>query len=95
MARVHCIGFNEWPRRIRLDDGTVIPARSVVWRDGPCLIEWDPLEERMRSRGMIRDGRIGDGEVRLMKALDVVETTYEMTQEICPRCPAMPHRQTG
>jgi aminoglycoside 3-N-acetyltransferase len=94
MARVHCIGFNQDPRSVRLEDGRIIPAWSVVWRDGPCRIEWDPLETRMRSRGMIRDGRIGDGEVRLMKALDVIEVTYEMTQELCPGCPTMPQGAT-
>lgn len=90
MARVHCLGFNQFPRRVRLDDGRVIPAWSVVWRDGPCRIEWDPLEARLRSRGLIRDGRIGDGEVHLMKALDVIETTFAMTQELCPGCPTLP-----
>lgn len=95
MARVHCIGFNWDPRRVRLGDGRIIPAWSVVWRDGPCLIEWEPLETRMRSRGMIRDGRIGNGEVHLMKALDVIEVTYEMTQELCPDCPTMPKGATA
>jgi aminoglycoside 3-N-acetyltransferase len=95
MARVHCIGFNWEPRRVRLEDGRIIPAWGVVWRDGPCLIEWDPLEERMRSRGMIRDGRIGDGEAHLMRALDVIEVTYEMTQELCPRCSTMPKGATA
>jgi aminoglycoside 3-N-acetyltransferase len=90
MAHVHCIGFNQFPRRVRLEDGRVIPAWGVVWRDGPCLIEWEPLEERMRSRGMIREARIGDGAVLLMKALDVVETAFAMTGELCPRCPTMP-----
>ncbi len=93
MARVHCIGFNQFPRRVRLEDGRVIPAWSVIWRDGPCLIEWQPLETRLRSRGLIRDGRIGDGEVHLMKALDVIEVTYEMTQELCPHCTTMPERR--
>ena len=95
MASVHCIGFNEYPRRVRLDDGAVVRAWSVVWRDGPCRIEWAPLEERMRSRQLIRDGRIGEGEVRLMKARDVIETTYEMTGELCPTCPTMPRRVGG
>jgi aminoglycoside 3-N-acetyltransferase len=90
MARVHCLGFNQFSRRVRLEDGRVIPAWSVVWRDGPCLIEWEPLEARLRSRGLIRDGRIGDGEAHLMKALDVIETTFTMTQELCPQCPTMP-----
>jgi hypothetical protein len=74
------------------EDGTILPAWSVIWRDGPCLIEWEPLEARMRSRGMIHDGRIGEGEARLMRALDVIETAYEMTGELCPRCPTMPQR---
>lgn len=90
MARVHCLGFNQFPRRVRLEDGRVIPAWSVVWREGPCLIEWEPLETRLRSRDLIRDGRIGDGEAHLMKALDVIETTFALTQELCPRCPTMP-----
>jgi hypothetical protein len=90
MARVHCLGFNQFSRRVRLEDGRVIPAWSVVWRDGPCLIEWEPLEARLRSRGLIRDGRIGDGEAHLMMALDVIETTFAMTQELCPQCPTMP-----
>jgi hypothetical protein len=93
MARVHCLGFNQFPRRVRLDDGRVIPAWSDVWRDGKCLIEWDTLEARMRERDMIRDGRIGDGEVHLMKARDVIDVTYELTHELCPRCPTMPQRR--
>ena len=90
MAHVHCIGFNQFPRRVRLDDGRVIPAWSVVWRDGPCRIEWDPLEARLRSLGLIRDGRIGDGEAHLMKASDVIATTFAMTGELCPGCPTRP-----
>jgi aminoglycoside 3-N-acetyltransferase len=90
MAHVHCIGFNQFPRRVRLDDGRVIPAWSVVWRDGPCLIEWQPLEDRMRSRGQIRSGRIGSGDAHLMLAQDVVATAYEMTFELCPACPTQP-----
>jgi aminoglycoside 3-N-acetyltransferase len=91
MAHTHCIGWNQWPRRVRLEDRRIIPAWSVVWRDGPCLIEWAPLEARMRGLGMIRDGAIGDGRLMMMRALDVVETTYAMTQELCPVCPTMPN----
>ncbi len=90
MAHVHCLGSNQFPRRVRLDDDRVIPAWSVVWRDGPCLIEWDPLEERMRSRGLIRSGPIGEGEAHLMKALDVIEVTFEMTQELLPPVSHLP-----
>jgi aminoglycoside 3-N-acetyltransferase len=93
MGRVHCIGFNEFPRQVRMEDGTIVPAWSVIWRDGPCRIEWEPLEQRMRSRGLIQDGRIGDGEAYLMRALDVINTTYEMTHELCPSCPTMPGRR--
>ena len=93
MAHVPCIGFNQQPRRIVAEDGSVQPAWSVVWRDGPCLIEWDPLETRMRSRNLIRDARIGAGQAQLMRALDVIETTFAMTGEICPGCPTRPRRQ--
>jgi aminoglycoside 3-N-acetyltransferase len=95
MAHVHCLGFGQFPRRVRLEDGSIIHAQSDIWRGGPCLIEWDPLELRMRSRGMILDGRIGDAAVHLMRALDVIEVTFEMTQELCPTCPTMPQRISG
>jgi aminoglycoside 3-N-acetyltransferase len=90
MAHTHCIGWNQWPRRVRLEEGPVIPAWSVVWRNGPCRIEWEPLETRMQALGQIRYGRAGEGELRFMKALDVVETTYAMTHEFCPTCPTQP-----
>jgi aminoglycoside 3-N-acetyltransferase len=93
MARVHCLGFSQFPRRILLDDGQVVRAWSDRWRAGPCLIEWDPLEARMRDRGMIRDGRIGEAATMLMKALDVIEVTYEMCFELCPECPVVPHKR--
>ena len=47
-------------------------------------------DERMRGRGQIRTGRIGNGEVHLMRANDVVQTAYEMTFELCPGCPTLP-----
>jgi hypothetical protein len=28
----------------------------------------------------------------LMKALDVIDVTYEMTFELCPGCPTVPQR---
>jgi len=90
MAEVHCLGFRKFERRVRVESGQVIRAWSTVWRDGPCRIEWDPLEERMRARKQIRDGRIGEAEVHTMKVLDVIETTFEMTQELCPDCPTQP-----
>ena len=45
------------------------------------------MEEHMRARKQIRDGRIGEADVHTMKVLDVIETAFEMTQELCPDCP--------
>lgn len=86
MARVPCIGYGLLKRKVRLPDGTVIPATSVRWRDGPCLIEWDPLEQRMRAAGLILYGRVGDGELRLMKAKNVIAAAFNMTHDLCPSC---------
>ncbi len=91
-ARVHCIGFRQDKRKVKLPDGRIIEARWCLWRDGDCKIEWDPLEREMRSRGMIRDGQIGDAHIMLMKAQDVVDVTYEMCLQICPTCPTMPKK---
>lgn len=90
MAHAHCVGWNQLPRRVRLEDGRVVPAWDVVWRDGPCRIEWAPLEARLRAHRMIRDARIGDGDAHLMRALDVVETAHAMALELCPGCPTQP-----
>jgi aminoglycoside N3'-acetyltransferase len=90
LAHVPCIGFNRFPRRVRIEDGRVIPAWSVVWRNGPCRIEWQALEERMRVQGQIRSGQIGSGEAHLMRARDVIDTAYQMTFELCPACPTRP-----
>jgi aminoglycoside 3-N-acetyltransferase len=91
MARVPCIGYGRLKRQVKLPDGRIIPATSVTWRDGPCLIEWDPLEERMKAAGLIRYGNVGDGELRLMKAKDVIDTTFAMTAEFCPTCKTRAH----
>mgnify|MGYP003877520601 CR=1 FL=1 len=93
MAEVPCLGFRKLPCWVRLPDtGRIVRAWSVLWRGGPCRIEWEPLEERMRNRGLIRDGRIGGAEVHVMRAMDVVRTAYEMAREpeFCPTCPARP-----
>jgi aminoglycoside 3-N-acetyltransferase len=91
MARVPCIGYGLKQRKVKMADGRIIPAASVTWRDGPCLIEWDPLEKRMNSSRLIRYGKVGDGELRLMKAKDVIETTFAMTKTVCPSCPTRAH----
>ena len=90
-AGAHCIGWDLEPRRIRdPKTGKVVPAAADVWRDGPCQIEWDPLEQRMRERGLIQDGRIGECHVMRMKAMDVIDVASEMVREICPTCRTMP-----
>ena len=90
MARVPCIGYGQLPCQIRMPDGTVQAVNGDLWRNGPCRVEWDPVEERMREQGMIRDGRIGDAAVMLMKAQDAVQTAYELCQVYCPTCPTRP-----
>jgi aminoglycoside 3-N-acetyltransferase len=90
-AGAHCIGWDKEPRRIRdPQSGKVVAAMADVWRAGPCRIEWDPLEQRIRERGLIQDGRIGECRVMRMKAMDVIGVSYEMAQELCPTCPTMP-----
>jgi len=93
MADVPCLGFRKLPCWVRMPGtGRIVRAWSVLWRDGPCRIEWEPLERRMRERDLIRDGRIGGAEVHVMKAMDVVQTAYEMARELCPTCPTRPRK---
>ncbi len=90
-ARAPCMGYRRNRRKVRLEDGTVIDAWSVLWRgEGKCRVEWHPLETRMHERGMIRDGRIGDAQIMLMRAADVIDTAYELCLELCPTCPVRP-----
>jgi len=87
IAGAHCLGYMEGTYPVLMDDGEVRNARCVAWRNGPCLIEWDALEGEMRRRGMIADGRVGAGEVHLMKAADVIDVTIELAAKFCPKCP--------
>ena len=89
-VRVPCLGYREHPRRVRLPDGTVIDAWSVRWRAGQCKVEWDPIENTMRAREMIRDGIIGDADVMLMRARDAFDVTRELCESICPTCDVRP-----
>jgi aminoglycoside 3-N-acetyltransferase len=95
MARVPCLGYREFKRKLLAPDGSIQIADSVLWRDGPCLVEWEPLERTLRERGMVRDGRIGDAAVMLMKGLDVVEVAYELTGVLCPGCETRPMALPG
>jgi len=89
-ARVHCIGWWQAEGKVLLPDGSILSVRRDAWRNGPCRIEWDPLETRMRSLNLVRDARIGPSPILFLKAMDVINTTYEMTFELCPACPTMP-----
>jgi len=92
MANVPCLGYRKFPRKVRLPDGRIISAWSVLWREDKCPIEWEPLESEMRSRNMIRDGKIGEAHIMLMKAMDVIQTTFELTKKFCPNCNIKPRR---
>ncbi|MCD6360605.1 MAG: AAC(3) family N-acetyltransferase [Armatimonadetes bacterium] len=84
-----CLGIREYPRKVRLD-GRVIEAWGVRFRSGPCKVEWDPIERTMRSRGMIRDGRIGMADLMLMLGRDMYDVTYELCERLCPTCDTRP-----
>lgn len=84
-----CLGYREHPRKVLLD-GEVIDAWAVRWRRGKCLVEWDPIEEAMRARGMIREGRIGAADLMLMRARDMYDVTFELCERHCPTCETLP-----
>ena len=94
IAGVHCLGYRENARKVRLENGETAEAWGTAWRNGPCRIEWAALEERMRDRGMIRDGFVGPAEAHRMKAQDLVDVVLELSKELCPTCPTMPKRAT-
>jgi hypothetical protein len=72
-------------------DGKVHEVRSTLWRArGRCRVEWDPVEERMRARDMIRDGKVGQAEVHLMRGSDVDAVTEALCREVCPQCSIEP-----
>lgn len=90
-ALVKCLGYRTFPHKVRSPaTGAVVRAWGAAWREGRCLIEWEPLERTMRARGMIADGQIGEAEVHLMKCQDVIDVTCEIAKTLCPRCPVKP-----
>ena len=93
ISEVHCLGFRKFPRKVKDENGNIIDAWSDLWRDGKCRIEWDPLYERLRSRNMLRRGRIGNADVYLMKGMDVIDVTVELTKELCADCPVQPRKE--
>ncbi|MGD9494975.1 MAG: AAC(3) family N-acetyltransferase [Armatimonadota bacterium] len=90
-ANAPCMGYRQNRRLVRLEDGTVIEAWSVVWRGpGKCKIEWQAIEGELRRRGLIRDTRIGEAHVMLMLGRDMVDVTYELCLQMCSTCPIRP-----
>lgn len=92
MSNAPCLGYRQFPRKVKNEHGRVVEAWSDLWRDGKCPIEWDPLYARLRSRHMLRHRRIGSADVYLMKGMDVIQATLELTQELCPTCLIRPRR---
>jgi len=79
-----------WPRQMLDSQGHVIPTVGLYWRDGTCRVEWDALEEELRSLGQIRDGRIGHAEVHMMLGAHALGATVRLCHKLCPDCPVRP-----
>lgn len=79
-----------WPRRLVDMQGRIVAAVGLYWRNGPCRVEWDALEQALRARGLIRDGRIGDAETHLMPGAEVLGATVRLCQQLCPTCETRP-----
>jgi len=95
LAGAPCLGYRQCRRRVKDEQGNVVDAWADVWRDGSCPIEWDPLYERLRARGMLRDGTIGEADVHLMRGNDVIEVTVELAKEFCPTCSIRPRKESA
>jgi len=92
VAGAKCLGYREGLGKV-LKEGAVIYVPIDVWRGpGRCLVEGHPLEERLRGRDMIRDGRVGEAELHLVRGMDLVNTVVELCRENCfERCPIWPN----
>jgi hypothetical protein len=85
-----CIVEGQWPRKVRDGLGHVRTVRSMSWRQGPCLIEWEALERYLRERGQMRDGKIGEADNHLMLGAHVLGATVNLALKLCPQCPTRP-----
>lgn len=92
LANVPCIGQNQWPARVVDAQGHTVRAWGMLWREGPCLLEWAPLEQYLRDRGQIRDGQIGQAPVQLMLGAHVLGAAVRLALDLCPTCPTRPAR---
>jgi len=92
-AGAKCMGYRRLVRKVRLPNGEVVNARTVLWRgEGTCKLEWQAIEGEMRQRGLICDRRIGEAMVMLFNGAAMVETTFELALQMCPTCPVRPRR---
>lgn len=92
LVNVPCIGQNQWPRRVCDAQGHVVGAWSMLWREGPCLVEWHALEQYLRERGQVRDGLVGEAPTQLMRGADVLGAAARLALKLCPQCPTRPQR---
>jgi len=91
VAGAKCLGYREGLGKV-LKDGRILYVPTDVWRErGECLVEGPALEERLRERHLIRDTRVGEAELHLVRGLDLVDTVVELCRENCfTRCPVRP-----
>jgi aminoglycoside 3-N-acetyltransferase len=62
--------------RVVRGDGTI---EEVELRRPGCSDAWDPvIDPPMRERGAIREGKVGEAKLQLMRAREVVEVTAEL-----------------
>lgn len=87
MAHCPCIGPKLQPRKLLDAFGNVVPVWADTFRrHSPCLVE-KAIEEHMRKRNLISDSQIGDAEVHLMRAADVIGAAFVLALKLCPKCP--------
>jgi len=79
-----------WPRRMIDGLGHVARPQGLYRRNGPCRVEWEPLEAYLRERGQIADGQIGSAKVQLMLGAHVLGASVRLCQALCPSCPTRP-----
>jgi aminoglycoside 3-N-acetyltransferase len=92
LVNVPCIGQDQWPAQVMDGEGHVRRAWGMLWREGPCLLEWDPLEQFLRDRGQIRDGHVGEADVQLMLGAHVLGAAARLALQLCPQCRTRPAR---
>jgi len=91
-----CVGQrqNPWPMR---DPKTcsVNTGWTVIWRDGACPFEFEPVEKRLRERGQFHEIKIGDATVQALRGPHVITAAVELCHEYCPTCKRRPILATG